>query len=326
MIVKNEYVQIKSKDKNVKITNMILNKYLALFSKGQYTIDSGLNYDKLLSYCYIKIDEPIGEITPDKEFTPDNFDFYLTASSRIESSVEFNSNGCEITYQYLNDEISVLADFKGKKITALGFGKPQDIYAIVDTSNYELNFDDSSLFTIFRKDKFISDAVCSDKAYHLSPIGAGTIDYELNGTTYSSNVYSVLYSVGLGMVAGGMNQEFIVGKDVDINVIDDYSFSFNFKRGSSPTIYPKVNGHPSSSKYPIQDYVDVSKFPSEIHYPSSSSYPVRTDDRYIIYKFRNYYINRGDQVVYLDSYYTMSISISTRGLFEFATKIKRGDD
>lgn len=326
MIVKNEYVQIKTEDRNVKITNMILNKYLALFSKGQYTIDSVLNYDKLLSYCYIKIDEPIGEITPDKEFTSDDFNFHLSASSRIESSVEFNSNGCEITYQYINKNLDDLSKFKDRKITALGFGNSQGIFAVIDTLNYELNFDDSSLFTIFRKDKFISDAVCSDKAYHLSPIGAGTIDYEINGITYSSNVYSVLYSIGLGVVAGGMNQEFIVGKDVDINVIDDYSFSFNFKRGSSPTVYPRVSSYPSSSKYPVQDYVNVLKFPTQNSYPSYKSYPMRSDDRYIIYKFRNYYINRGDQIVYLDSYYTMSISTSARGLFEFATKIKRGDD
>lgn len=335
MIVKNEFVKIKQKNNVVELHNLILNKYLELFSRTQYESETELEDDngqKRLTVCLIKFDTPIENINENIELSQQDFDIQF---SLLTQSVEFNNQEASIMYNYGRREsngiyviateeyVDNLEDFLGKKITAIGFGSYNDIYTIVDTTNYSLIVEDSDSFNVFRKDNFKSDAVCSDYPYHLSPIGKGSIQLNEEGTT--AYVYAKLYSVGLGVTMDSMAKEYIIGKDIDVNVIDDTTFSFNLKKGDVNNIFTRSSLQPTSSKYPLALYVNLFKFPSSSKFAYSNIYPAQTDYRYIIYKYRLYYFYRSG-LVELDEYYTMSYLTDVKGLFEIETKIERNDD
>lgn len=335
MKIKNEYVKVKQGKKERTFKNMILNSYLSLYSKGQYLDPVVVDYnnDKYLAECLIKFDTSLRQITPNSLFNKNDFDISINA---ITYNSEFNSHGVDFTYNYgLRENNSVydikegiflddLSTFLGKKITALGFTNGNEIYAVIDTVNYSLYVDDSYEFNVFRKDKFSSDAVCDNNPYHLCPIGKGSIiideDYG------SAMVFARLYSVGLGRTIGKMEEEYILGEDVEINVEDDYTFSFNFKKGDIESLYPLINNQPKSNQYPVAEYISKYQFPNTNFYISNNKYPLKTDYIYVIYKYRLYYINHGSQVVNLDEFYTMNYYTSRKGLITVKTKIERDDD
>lgn len=335
MIIANKFVRVQQDKNIVELHNLILNKYLELFSKTQYESEDNLyedNYNKNLSRCYVKFDNKLENINPNIELTAKDFDIEFTSITTI---VEFNNQEAHITYNYgtrvktgiydisAGKYIDNLSPYVGKKITALAFGSPSNIYAVIETINYSLTVDTSDNFNIFREDIFKSDAICDKYPYHLSPIGKGSIILDEDYST--ANVYAKLYSIGLGKIIGGIEEELVVGKDIEINVKNNTTFSFNLKKGSANNIYPR-NIQPSYSKYPLALYVETFKFPHDKAYPSSSKYPMETDYRYIIYKYQLYYIGRGNELVTLDEYYTMSYLTDVKGLFEIETKIERNDD
>lgn len=336
MIVKNEFVKIKQGSKNITMKNLLLDEYLKLFSVTQYQGDRGKNSDKALNNCFIKLDSSIGLISPTSSFDDSDFDLMLTMQT---NDAVFNRNSCEASYEYgtrvggkvylssFTGESEVnLADYSGRKITALGFGK-DSIYSVIDTSSYDFYIDDSGLLSVFRKDIISSDAVCDSNPYHLSPFSIKRVNIPYDEGTYLSYaVFAKLYSIGLGFVEGKMEQEFIIGEDIDIDVEDDFTFGFVLKKGNTENLFPSPSIQPSSSKYPVMVYIKNFLFPNQSMQPSSSKYPVQHDLRTVIYKYRLYYINRGDAVTYLDEYYTMSFICDAKGLFEIKTKIRRGDD
>lgn len=338
MKISNEFVKIRQDDKEMTLKNLILNSYLKLFSKTQYeSIEDGLisdNRKKSLDICFVKLDTTLDNINPDSVFDIDDFDFYINA---VNKNLDYSSQGSSITYTYGIREsdgiydikngvyVDDLSDFIGKKITALGFGNVNDnIFAVIDTSNYSITIEDRRSLNIMRKDNFTSNAICDNNPYHLNPMGRGRMLY--NNGLRAAIVYAKLYSVGLGRTLGELEQEFVVGEDVEVNIIDDYSFSFNFKKGDVENLHPGNNEHPNSSKFPIAEFVARYQFPRSTFYAHSSKYPMRTDYRYVIYKYRLYYTTQGDSMVELDEYYTMNYITDNRGLITVNLKIERNGE
>lgn len=336
MKISNEYVRVQNGEQTITLKNLILDKYLELFIRTQQTEDYDErysdDYNKIFTHCYIKFDEKIERINPSLEISKEQFDISI---SRINYDKTYNQNGIDIVYNFgtrnksgiyvINQQkyIENLDEYNGRKITAIGFGN-RNIYAILDTSNYSLIIQSGNTLNIFRKDKFVSDSICDSVPYHLSPDGQGWIAYD--DGQYQTNYYAKLYSIGLGTQIGRMNNEKIIGKDIDMIKIDSKSFGFNLRKGSNKVEYPNSNMFCSSNKYPLPLYVFKELFPTSSLYLGSGKYPLLGDYKYVIYKYRMYYINRGGQMVELDQYYTMSCPINAEGYFQIITKIERNDN
>lgn len=338
MKISNDYVKVQNKEQAITLKNLILDKYLELFVRTQKNIDYEDRYsddlNKSFTNCFIKFDDKLENITGSSDIDKNSFDlsivrksYDITNSDReVNVSYKFDTKGNHNVYDIKKEKyITDLADYIGRKITAIGFGNhKREIFAILDTNAYSLSIQDSNEFNIFRKDIFSSDAICDSIPYHLSPVGQGEIYYD--DGYYQAKSYAKLYSVGLGTQIGKMNNEKIIGKDIDMIEIDNTSFGFNLRKGSNKIEYPNSNMFCSSSKYPLPLYVFKELSLTSSLYLGSGKYPLLGDYKYVIYKYRMYYINRGGQMVELDQYYTMSCPINTKGYFQIITKIERNDN
>lgn len=122
-----------------------------------------------------------------------------------------------------------------------------------------------------------------------------------------------------------MKEEYIIGQDIDINVIDDFSFSFKLRKGLEPNKYPTLTTY-TNNLYPLPLKVSKEILPNINLQPSSNKYPLLSDYKYIVYKYRYYYFNdKQSEYIDLDEYFTMSLPNDTKGLFEIVTKIERSD-
>lgn len=344
MRIENEYIKIKQGKREITLKNYIYDEYLSLFSTTQYNDGQqdieGLYYDqqnKQFFNCFIKFDEPLENITS-AEIT--DFDIYADADK-----IDFIKlkNGTSLIYNYLlNYSYDIynpgtlihIEDYYNRKVTTLGFGRNGEIYACLDISNYEIYVIEDETLILTRKDNILSEAVCYGYDYpvHLSPLG----DKEnaiWNSTSWEYEPkYAKLYSVGFAKTAGVISEEFIIGDDINIKIIDDTSFSFNLKKGDKISLYPQNDLYAGNGVYPLPLYVQNEFYPQNNLYTSDDLYPSDSNYKYIFYKFRLYIIhwvgpNFSDGLVIqeLDEYYSMFLENTTKGLFEIITKIERND-
>lgn len=345
MIVKNDYIKIKNGKKTTTLHNYIYDRYLVPFSKTQYDVDEedviSINVEqqkKELNECYIRFDDKLEDIT---NATISDFQVQVTS---YKNNFSGDNNTINIIYEYdFENGFDLIkgasidkSDYYNKKITALGFGKNEVIYACLDTSNYDIYvLEDEGLF-ITRKDIISSQAKCYGYEFpvHLSPIG------DLKNAVYNSAVsdyepkYAKLYSIGLSKTLGTINEEYIIGDDIDIKVKSDTSFGFNLRKGEDVSVYPQNNLYTSNDLYPLPLYVKREIYPQNDMYPDSNLYPSDSNYKYIFYKFRLYLIHWNGptpkegtfEIQWLDEYYTMYLENDTKGLFEIVTKIERSDD
>lgn len=346
MKISNEYVEVKFGNKKLTLKNLILDEYLSILARTQYDKEEAVKYGfgaKYFKRCYLKFDEPIEDISSSMTLSEADFDIYfdgttITVSNNINSTSILYKFTSEYGYYDINQGKYIydfFSEIGGKKITAIGFSTRQDIIntdskilAILDTSNYSLNVPIDSPLIISRKDNSTTDAVFNSKdvdfPLHLSSIGLRQIRLFGDQALHSSE-YGLIYSVGLGSSAGVMQEEYIVGEDVDIKQIDDYSFKFVLQKATENTYYPNNGIYLSSSKYPTRYNVIKEIYPQNEIMPTSGKYPMQSTYKYIIIKYKCYYVDTNKQIVYSGKEYTMSIYSEKKGLFDVITKIERDD-
>lgn len=307
----NKYIKIKNGKKEITLHNYTYDRYLALFSKGQYSTNDeeldNINTEKDLYYCFIKFDNEIENIeTAEKT----DFDIFIT---QIVSTVTGNTNSVSVNYLYkdtngnvydlLNYEQTTLEQYVGRKITALGFGTNQ-IMSCVDTSNYNITILENEVLAIFREDLLTTDGevVGNDIPLHLAPVSNKQI--AIPDTTHYVPVYAKLYSIGLGTIKGQMLEEYVIGTDINIVIEDNFTFSFDLTKQISE---------------------NEQKHPSKNLYTGASQYPLSANYNFITYKYRLYYYDTDmGGIVELDKYYTLSYNdYDTNGAFRIKTKIER---
>lgn len=347
MIVKNEYVKIQT-DREYVLHNYIYDDYLKLFSKGQLLNELGLAYqdeneNKELAYCFIKFDNSLDNYK-NASYTEFNIRIQQTQMQTVG-----NSKGCNVTYTFSETKsitatdtgstINSLKEYYGKKITAIGFGNWDTIYACVDTSNYSIYLTEGEKFAVTRKDIFESNAECIgyDYPYHLSPIKwTGYLEEYLDPTTgkivsnpYRVPVIAILDSIGTGNQKGVMEEEYKIGTDIEIKEESDTVFGFNMRTGLEQSIFPHTSLYAGSGKYPMPANLIKEIFTSTSLQPSSNKYPLKPNTRYIILKYRFVYqyisMHFGKIMVKTDNYYTMNYFTEAKGLFEIKNRIERSN-
>ena len=330
MIVKNEYIKIKS-DKEITITNYIYDKYLEFVAKAQYD-KSYMDFSMIR--CYLKFDTAFDDVD-EKETTDFDMTFpfsnrnITTSENTVEANYTFtpteNTAYDPNTYEYFENFDNII----GKKITAIGFSTVVNyneyIVACVDTSNYSTYFVENISFQ--RKDIFTSDTTVKDGTpINLTPFSNKTI-VEDSGHGYTSYYcYPVLYSIGLGTRRGEMEEEYIIGEDVDVIVESDTSFGFNLRKGLETNKYPLQTIYAGNNLYPLPLNVNKELHPHNKLYTGSGIVPLLSDYKYIMYKYRYYYYHDFmDDYIDLDEYFVTNLPNDTKGLFEIVTKIERSD-
>ena len=317
--------------------NYIYNSYLKLFSDCQKELYD-YNYritetnETKLSYCCIKVDEPLEDY---QNASASDFDIFIPLKNY---DLTGNESGTSTIYEYSSLMINYanpidLTPYDGKKITAIGFcgitrwidvTPVYELYACLDTSYYSIYVDKEQGIEISRKDIIQSNAVCDGYAYplHLAPVldRFSEPDDEHHGAI--ARIRPILYSVGFGTMRGQMKEEWIIGQDAVINTIDDFKYGVAMKNPVSVPIYPNNNQYPASSLYPVQPDYKETIHPQENRFPSDTMYPMKAGYNYIIFKYRLYY-NVLNDIVYLDEYYTMSYAYNPKGIFIATNKIER---
>lgn len=330
MIVKNEFVKIKT-NKEMVLHNYLYDIYLKIICENMYKYSTmGFVFD----YCLIKFDTPFEDIY-DKEFT--DFNIALSASSVTTNK---SSNSVEANYiftpsyveDYENHTIEHdLTKYNDRKITAIGFGiinrDPNNygqeiVCACLDTSNYSIYWQNNISFQ--RKDIIMSDTI-SEKPDNLSPISEKAAIVQTMSEDLLVPCYTKLYSIGLGTRLGEMQEEYIIGQDIDIDIISDFSFGFTLKKGLEPNKYPTPTTY-TNNLYPLALKVSKEILPNRNLYPGNGKHPLLSDYKYIVYKYRYYYFNdKNGEYIDLDEYFTVNLPNDTKGLFEIVTKIERSD-
>ena len=311
MIVKNEYIKIKT-NKEYTLKNYIYDSYLSKISRYQY---DKTELSIRFTACYLKIETPLADIT---NATYEDFD--VSIDLNVYGKGNKNTAECIYTLKpnsmyYINE-----GEYQGKKITAIGFGiyeEDNTIYACVDTSNYSIYFDTN--VSIERKDKFTTDAYADiDYPENLSPVNSKTATYISQHGSEILSASTNLYSIGLGTRRGEMQEEYIIGEDIDVDVIDNFSFGFKLRKGLEPNKYPTPTTY-AGSLYPLPIKVTREIHPS-VNLYAGNKVPLLSDYKYIIYKYEYY-----DEYQDYGEYFTVSLPNDTKGLFEIVTKIERSD-
>ncbi len=328
MIVKNDYVKIKTMNKEYTLHNYIYDEYLKRIAMRQYENQDNISEirNSLKLYrVYIKLDESFESIT---EKTKNDFNLAVYGSM-IQNG---NSQTIEIIYDYncsdklvdiKTNEIVNIKGYANRKITALGFGN-DDILAVLDLSSYSIYVPADAHLTFTRKDIIATDSICVGYKYPVH-LALTTRDYVSINDPTGEHLYekdAKLFSIGFGRVKNSLDEEFVIGKDVELVKKSDTSYSFNLKVDTDRNIYPFVSRYCKSTMFPT-----APNFKREIH-PMSNLYtgtrmPMISNYKYIIYKFRLCYWDRGCVFHWLDEYYTMNLANQSKGLFEIVTKIER---
>lgn len=123
-----------------------------------------------------------------------------------------------------------------------------------------------------------------------------------------------------------MEEEYIIGQDVDVIIESNTSFGFNLRRGLESNKYPTQTLYARNGLFPLPLKVNKELHPHRQLYTGSGIVPLLSDYKYIMYKYRYYYWDsfRYDNV-YLDEYFITNLPNDTKGLFEIVTKIERSD-
>ena len=244
MKVKNEYVRLKIGNKEITKKNMILNLYLKYLIDAQLGTDgSKVNTD--ISRIGIRLDSSL-DVNEDSELimTASNFQLQFFnpkyTITKTPNTLQINyyaddSNGIIYDSQY--KLLSELEELNGRKITGIAFGNTLRALTYLDTTEYDLTFDNRLILEVSRLDILTTDGLASslegdlDYPFHLAQ--RKSAEYDENG----NQLFCQLYSVGFGMTPRLMNEEYPIGTYVTINRDDDYSYSFELENIGYPYIF-----------------------------------------------------------------------------------------
>lgn len=221
MKVSNEFVRIRTGNKEKIFRNLILNKYLKLYA------DSFLQFkDKTLNACLINF-------THDNNITEDStsmvYDLPIIADSR---DIFQKNSPTQITTEYYyrrqisGEDIYLSSDYKkwfGSTIKDIGFAhydygtQEYTLYAYLDVSSYNVVLQENQPLAVVRQDKVTSDydfwsnSPRVNAPFHLSADGfKDMIGFE---ATY---YYPRLYSIGFGELPYSLQKEYLVN-ELDIH-------------------------------------------------------------------------------------------------------------
>lgn len=332
MKVKNEYIIIKNGNKQIKLQNLILNKYLDLITENQ-TLNSIQRNNLEMESCYLKFDEPL-EFDGNSTVTSDSFDITFAYED-----MNINSSNKQIEVNYLYTSIPKrfkifdisnggyiysLEDYIGRKITAIGFGlsyfgdEAIELYACVDTRNYNLYIEDvNKLFSISRRDIFSTDAnfYCPsklvDSPIHLfskMPFLASRSDY---------GYFAVPVSIGLGLTYQTISEEHSIlpySEHIEVGtrllkILDELNVTY-----SDNGLYPSSDLSPSENLWPARKITE-GIFPSLNVYPGETVYPLEVPYQYVQIKYEIFKITVTNTVATKEDtgqYYLISIPINGR--------------
>ena len=299
MKISNKLVSIKIGNKQYDLKNLITNECLTRFARAQLVPEdyNKIINDKAMTYCLLKFDNPF-QINENIELHNQDFNICLADSAYIEKNI--SENNIKIKYIYSSNFIwdyeknttANISDYYGKKITAIGFNSwfssdvnssiKIPVMSVVDTSNYNIYLQDKQDLKIVRQDSISTDAYfwSSNKKIkgpiHLIPGGGDKVviqtpfmvnsDTQLNYENFKS--YAFLYSVGLSSYRNYIDKEFIIGKDIEVIQSDNKLIFDGIENAFS----------------------DLTLLPLKNLYPASNIYPVKSNYRYVIFKYKVYQV------------------------------------
>ncbi len=263
MKVKNEYVEISSGQRNIKIQNTILDTYLKEIPKIQFQREE-VPTDISLSQIYFKFDTDI-DVKPDMIVKTSDFDY---SSSHTTRSSSHKGSTIVVDYTYLLEDLSIHI---GKKITAIGFGfisgSGYKVGAIVDTRNYNIYIDKKNEIKVSRRDIFSTDGIFYgsnvDGIMHMFPLM--TSGWRAN-TDYK---WGVLKSVGLGISTNKIVEEYEFNNYNNELTIKDFGFDIDREftiEHLNEGLFPEQSIYPSEEIYPERIirkpiYPDINIYP-----------------------------------------------------------------
>lgn len=325
MKVKNDFIAIKNGKEEIKIRNTILDTYIENIIKYQFEIDkTGLLNMK---YIFLKFDKELN-FNEHSTLSKHNFDLGLGILSTDYPITETSSKEIINNYRYTFFEGKVAVDIKngiaitsfkqynGRKITAIGFGPYIDgnIYACVDTSNYNIYYDATQVFLVERRDILSTDGyIYSTNKTLKEPIHLCSYKKVIeNGV---KNRYSVIIkSIGLGNNPFRMAEEHTLIPYTEHVQLNTNSIIINDEltvEKRNEGLFPNKQLYPSVGIYPARIIID-NLYPSYNIYPGIDIYPVHAAYQYVqlkyeIYKSSDYsdYENTGD-------YYLLSVQIGSK--------------
>lgn len=332
MIIQNKFVKIKTNAKAVDTHNYICDQYIKNINLSQFAnnIEDFANYNmnKILYYCCIKFDTPV-------ELENASFTDFDVAIRNQSYNVSGAKDRCNATYIYnsainltkttdINENVNI-NDYTNKKIVSIGFFNsnfenesfnPQ-LLAYLDVSDYSIIITENEKLVITRSDDFITnmETVGFDFPMHLAPFFQTADDGE--------PVFARLYSIGFGTSKGKMREEYKLDDDEISIEKTNTSFSFFIKTGEEHTLYPSINLYSSNGKYPMKAYQFVEGYPTENIYPSNSKYPLRSNVKYIIFKYKLCHLDYEDNLIDLNTTYTMNYYSPKLGLLKINNKLER---
>ena len=333
MKFENKYIKIKTGKQEVTLHNYIYDRYLALFSQSQYENShklENLNNSKSLYLCFIKFENQLKDIT---NATINDFDVYLEKTF-VNTTGNSNSVNTSYTYSCKRNKIFNLKEkkyediinYENKKITALGFGG-NNVMSCVDTSNYDIRILEGETFVIARKDIMTTDGECDGIDYPLHLASQSNIYATIESEAIKVPIWSKLYSIGFGRTRGSLDEEYVIEKEIEVVKESETVFSFHLLKEFEQNIFPHNKTYASGSLYPLPAYMKKEIYPLTGRYCANGVYPLQSNYKYIIYKYRLYYIDSmSDELINLDKYYTLSYpETKVKGIFEIKTKIGRSN-
>ncbi len=325
MKVKNDYILIKNGKQQIKIRNMILDKYIKNIVDYQFKTDgrTALN----MTAVFLKFDSEL-DFDEHSNLSKNNFDVGVEISLFNFPKVEMSSKEIINNYIYTFYEGKIAVDIKkgeainsfkeyhGRKITAIGFSYYLDgtIYACVDTRNYNLYFDATQVFSIARRDILSTDGyIYSTNELVREPIHLCCYKkvMEKKNISYYS---AILKSIGLGNNPFKMTEEHTlipykdhVQANTDSIFIDD-ELTIEKK---SEGLFPEENLYPSINLHPARIIID-NLYPSNNIYPGIDVYPVYSAYQYVQLKYEIY--KSSNRIAYTDTggYYLLSMPIGNK--------------
>lgn len=215
MKVSNEFVRIRTGNKEKIFRNLILNNYLKLYA------DSFLEFkDKTLNACLINFTHD-NKIT--EESTSMKYDLVIIADSR---DIFQKNSPTQITTEYYyrrqisGEDIYISDNYKkwfGSNIKDIGFAhydygtQEYILYAYLDVSAYNVVLQENQPLAVVRQDKVTSDydfwsnSPRVNAPFHLSTVGFKDI-VGFEATYY----YPKLYSIGFGELPYSLQKEYKV--------------------------------------------------------------------------------------------------------------------
>lgn len=271
MKVRNDYVKIKTNEKEYTFHNLILDEYLDLFAKGNIEINDNAGY-KAMMYCLIKLDNEL-QFNEDSKISNHDFDFIIADTMNlrnkiINGDIVFNTNQVVTNYNYLGNNCfkyengttksAELEDYINRKITTIAFcatiNEEQNVFSILDVSKFNIIITSGMELNIKRRDSIENDMIFySDNPQitfpvHLSPYGIPSV---YGSETKDNN--AKIYSIGLGYYPNKVEiEKNILLYETDVSKTGEVSIQgIEINKKGSP-MYPSIRLYPNNKLYPSQ--------------------------------------------------------------------------